>query len=113
MVSVSGTQNMIYIDLNGRNVKAFVGGTNLPKLQTLYLYNNQITSISTLYTPLLQTLYLYSNQLEYLPSDFFAYMTGLTTLYLQNNFLKDFPETVPSTVSTLNMNTNCLGARDI
>ena len=59
MVKISNPESITALQLPSQNLKTFGGGTKISKLQTLYLYNNQITSMATMRAPVLQTLYVY------------------------------------------------------
>ncbi|MEH2307296.1 COR domain-containing protein, partial [Nostoc sp.] len=67
----------------------------LTNLQTLYLYNNQLSSLPPEFGKLtnLQTLYLYNNQLSSLPPEF-GKLTNLQTLDLYNNQLSSLPREI-------------------
>jgi Leucine-rich repeat (LRR) protein len=70
--------------------------SNLSSLQTVALYDNQLTSVTLLNLPLLSYLYLAGNMLTDEGFDFVPANQHMQDIYLNNNNFNSFPSSLLS-----------------
>ena len=94
------------LNLEGNAFMGIDNSFNPPNLTTLYLYNNQITSLPDFQLPNLTLLSLYNNQLSNLPD--FSGLPNLTILYLYYNQITSLPDFQLPSLTLLSLYNNQL-----
>ncbi|KAK8872022.1 hypothetical protein M9Y10_007778 [Tritrichomonas musculus] len=83
-----------------------------PKLNTLYLTQNNLEDVNNLQNSTLQTFYLAQNRLNQLPNQFFGKFPDIQTIFLDCNFIKVLSNQKSESIHTLSSSLNCIETID-